>query len=126
MFNVDDANLRYLCTNYLKVNKIDIDSDLRNHCKTKEDLILCRYSGNLHFEKNGKIKIAKVIILASDFHLIRLYQAESFMIDGTFRVTPYPFTQLLIISAFDNQSKMNIPVSYILINSKVKMLILML
>ena len=40
------------------------------------------------------------------------------MIDGTFRVTPYPFTQLLIISAFDNQSKMNIPVSYILINSK--------
>ena len=40
------------------------------------------------------------------------------MIDGTFRITPYPFIQLLVISAFDSQSSMNIPGAYILLNSK--------
>ena len=39
-------------------------------------------------------------------------------IDGTFKVTPHPFYQCLIIMAFDSSTQCYVPVCYVLMTSK--------
>ena len=77
----------------------------------------CVYKGDfINFNKNNKLE--RFIIFSSQFQLNLFSEIDELYIDGTFKVCPKNWYQLINIFGFIKNKNFYIPLAYIIVNSK--------
>ena len=127
------SNIHKLGIDISSISTTKIDSKLREHKrmnrqkgfnavlespKTKSGATYLRECCQSNINVLGSEAAIKYIIWASPAQLLRLRSSEHWYIDGTFRICPDSFTQLLIIMCRDPVTNTPSPDCYILVNSK--------
>jgi hypothetical protein len=80
---------------------------------SRNKTFLRRYSSGEFGENNGRF-----VVRASNEGLAILRMRSQIFIDATFRVTPSPFSQSLVIMSFDPSTNKHIPCAWALMTSK--------
>ena len=106
-FPKDEAFLNYINQITIKLNN--------NNSNTEE--AFCIYKGDfINFHKKNKLE--RVIIFSSQFQLNLFKEINELYIDGTFKVSPKNWFQLLNIFGYIKNKNIYIPLSYIILSSK--------
>ena len=97
----------------MNINKITIK--LSSDKNTEQNF--CPFKGEfINYKKNNKLE--KFIIFMSEFQINLFTNVSEIFIDGTFKIVPKNWYQLLNIFGFDDKNKIYTPLAYILLSSK--------
>ena len=92
----------------IKIKLIDVENTEESFCPFKGEFI--------NYRKNKREE--KYIAFFSEFQLKFYENISELFIDGTFKVSPKNWFQLLNIFGYDKQKNFYMPLSYIIMNSK--------
>ena len=90
--------------------------NLNLNLPNSENVPLCILDYKFFNFKASKLK--RFLFLTTNFQLNKLGNSKQIFIDGTFKSCPANFYQILIIHAFDFETKIKLPVFFILMTSK--------
>ena len=81
------------------------------------DELFCPAKGEyINYRKNNKLE--KYVIFMSEFQINYFTEIEEIFIDGTFKVAPKNWYQLLNIFGYNKKQNFYMPLAYIILNSK--------
>ena len=107
----------------IREEKFPLSKDIvlsNSYCLTRGDLgekiNLCRFRGYVTDEKNKNIEV----LIFSSPCLLRMLSYPKWFIDGTFKIVPRSYRQLLIIIIYHTQLKCYLPACFILMSHKSK------
>ena len=90
--------------------------NLNTNIANSDNIPLCILDNKFfNFRTN---KIERFLFLSTNFQINKLGNSKQIFIDGTFKSCPANFFQILIIHAFDFETKIKLPVFFILMTSK--------
>ena len=89
---------------------------LSDNIESKNEAFCLAKSEFINFKKNNKLE--KYIIFGSEFQLNFYNEIQELFIDGTFKICPKNYYQLVNIFGFNKNKNFYMPLNYILLTSK--------
>ena len=115
---ISTAKLKSKIRQHKRANRHKGFNAVLENPKTRSGSVLLRECCQTNVNVLGSEMTFRYIIWASPTQLCRLRSTEHWYIDGTFRICPNPFNQLLIIMCKDPMTNTASPDCFMLINSK--------
>ena len=104
-------------TDEIFLNSINlITIKLSDKIENKREAFCLVKSEFINLKKN--IKLEKYVIFGSEFQLNFCGEVQELFIDGTFKICPRSYDQIVNIFGYNKNKNVDIPLNYILLTSK--------